>query len=189
MEKKFTRFKIPVSIVLLLILAGGIFSYRNLKTSLFPNVTFPKIKIIADNGEQPVDKMMVEITKPLEDAIKKVEHLSMVRSATSMGSCEISAFMEWASDIDLDKQQVESQIARIKSNLPPDIEIAVEKMNPSILPVMGYSLVSDSKNQVELKLIAEYLVKPFLSRISGIASVQVIGGRQKEYRIIPDHEN
>ena len=186
MENIFIRYKTPVTVILLLILIGGAFSYQNMKTSLFPNVTFPKIKIIADNGEQPVDKMMVEVTKPLEDAIKKVEHLSLVRSATSMGSCEISAYMEWGSDIDLDKQQVESQIARIKSSLPPDIEIVVEKMNPSVLPVMGYSLVSDSKNLVDLKLIAEYIVKPYLSRIPGVASVQVIGGKVKEYRIIPD---
>jgi len=186
MEKIYLKLKTPLAVILLLILAGGAFSYKNLKTSLFPNVTFPKIKIIADNGEQPVDKMMTEVTKPIEDAIKRVEHLSLVRSATTMGSCEISAYMEWGSDIDLDKQQVESQIARIKSNLPPGIEITVEKMNPSILPVMGYSVVSDTKNQVELKLIAEYTIKPYLSRIQGVASVQVIGGKVKEYRVIPD---
>ncbi|MFN8239335.1 MAG: efflux RND transporter permease subunit [Bacteroidales bacterium] len=186
MEKIFLKLKTPLAVILLLILAGGAFSYKNLKTSLFPNVTFPKIKIIADNGEQPVDKMMIEVTKPIEDAIKRVEHLSLVRSATTMGSCEISAYMEWGSDIDLDKQQVESQITRIKSSLPPDIEITVEKMNPSILPVMGYSVVSDTKSQIELKLIAEYVIKPYLSRIQGVASVQVIGGKVKEYRIIPD---
>lgn len=177
-----------MAVILLLILAGGVYSYKNLKTSLFPNVTFPKIKIIADNGEQPVDKMMIEVTKPLEDAIKRVEYISMVRSATTMGSCEISAYMQWGSDIDLDKQQVESQIARIKSSLPPEIEITVEKMNPSILPVMGYSVISDTKSQVELKLIAEYIIKPYLSRIHGVSSVQVIGGKVKEYRIIPDEE-
>ncbi len=186
MEKIFLKLKTPLAVILLLILAGGAFSYKSLKTSLFPNVTFPKIKIIADNGEQPVDKMMIEVTKPIEDAIKRVEHLSLVRSATTMGSCEISAYMEWGSDIDLDKQQVESQIARIKSSLPADIEITVEKMNPSILPVMGYSVVSDTKSQIELKLIAEYIIKPYLSRIQGVASVQVIGGKVKEYRIIPD---
>ena len=188
MEKIFLKLKTPLAVILLLILAGGAFSYRNLKTSLFPNVTFPKIKIITDNGEQPVDKMVIEVTRPIEDAIKRVEHLSLIRSATTMGSCEISAYMEWGSDIDLDKQQVESQIARIKSNLPPDIEITVEKMNPSILPVMGYSVVSDTKSQIELKLIAEYIIKPYLSRIQGVASVQVIGGKVKEYRIVPDEE-
>jgi cobalt-zinc-cadmium resistance protein CzcA len=184
MEKIFVRFKSPVAVILLLILIGGAFSYRNMKTSLFPNVTFPKIKIIADNGEQPVDKMMVTVTKPLENAIKRVENINLIRSITSTGSCEISAYMEWGSDIDLDKQQVESQIAQIKNSLPAGVQILVEKMNPSILPVMGYSLQSESENQVELKIIAEYIVKPYLSRIKGVSSVEVIGGKMKEYRIV-----
>jgi CzcA family heavy metal efflux pump len=186
MEKIFVKFKSPVAVILLLILIGGALSYKNMKTSLFPNVTFPKIKIIANNGEQPVDKMMVTVTKPLENAIKQVENLKLIRSTTSMGSCEISAFMDWGSDINLDKQQVESRITQIKNSLPPDVEITIEKMNPSILPVMGYSLQSDTKTQVELKLIAEYTVKPYFSRIEGVSAVEVIGGRTKEYRILPD---
>jgi len=182
----FVRFKSPITVILLLILIGGAFSYQNMKTSLFPNVTFPKIKIIAQNGEQPVEKMMVMVTKPLENAIKGVDNLQLIRSTTSLGSCEISAYMNWNSDIDLDKQQVESQISQIKNDLPPNVQITVAKMNPSILPVMGYSLQSDIKNPVELKMIAQYTIKPFLSRIQGVASVQVIGGKEKEYRIVLD---
>jgi len=186
MEKIFIRLKSPIAVILLLILIGGAFSYQNMKTSLFPNVTFPKIKIIAQNGEQPVEKMMVMVTKPLENAIKGVDNLHLIHSTTSLGSCEISAFMNWDSDIDLDKQQVESQISQIKNDLPPDVQITVEKMNPSILPVMGYSLQSDSKNPIELKMIAQYTIKPYLSRVPGVASVQVIGGKEKEYRIVLD---
>ncbi|TRZ49680.1 MAG: efflux RND transporter permease subunit [Dehalococcoidia bacterium] len=188
MEKIFVKFKSPIAAILLIILIGGAFSYKNMKTSLFPNVTFPKIKIIADNGEQPVDKMMVTVTKPLENAIKRVENINLIRSITSMGTCEISAFMEWGSDIDLDKQQVESQIAQIKNILPSGVQITVEKMNPSILPVMGYSLQSFTIDQVELKMIAEYIVKPYISRIKGVSSVEIIGGKVKEYRIIPDEQ-
>ncbi|MCF6333596.1 MAG: efflux RND transporter permease subunit [Draconibacterium sp.] len=188
MKNIFVRFRSPISVILLLILVGGVFSYKNMKTSLFPDITFPKIKIIADNGNQPVDKMMVTVTKPLENAIKRVQDLQLIRSTTSLGSCEISAFMEWGSNIDLDKQRVESQISQIKNNLPPNVQITIEKMNPSILPVMGYSLQSTVKNQVELKMIAEYVVKPYISRIEGIAAVEVIGGREKEYRITLDQE-
>ncbi len=188
MEKIFVRFKSPISVILLLILIGGVFSYKNMKTSLFPNITFPKIKIIAENGEQPVDKMMVTVTKPLENAIKRVENLQLIRSTTSMGSCEISAFMDWGSNIDLDKQQVESQISQIKNSLPPDVKITVEKMNPSILPIMGYSLQSATKSQVELKMIAQYTIKPYISRVAGVASVDVIGGKEKEYRIVLDQQ-
>ena len=92
MEKIFRRFKSPVAVILFLILAGGTLSYNSIKTSLFPDITFPKVKIIANNGEQPVDKMMILVTKPLENAIKQVEHLKLIRSTTAMGSCEILGF-------------------------------------------------------------------------------------------------
>jgi len=132
--------------------------------------------------------MMVTVTKPLENAIKRVENIKLIRSITSMGSCEISAFMDWGSNIDVDQQQIESRIAQIKNTLPPDVNITVEKMNPSILPVMGYSLQSDTKNQVELKMIGEYIVKPYLSRIDGVAAIEVIGGKTKEYQILLDQK-
>ncbi len=186
MDKLFVKYKSPIAVILVLILFGGAYSYKNLSTSLFPNVTFPKIKIIADNGQQPVDKMMVTVTKPLENAIKRVENLQLIRSITSMGSCEISAFMDWGSDIDVDKQRLESRIAQIKNELPPNTQITVEKMNPSILSIMGYSLQSDEKNQIELKMIGEYIVKPYLSRIKGVAAIEVIGGKTKEYQILLD---
>ncbi len=188
MKNIFVKYKSPISVIFLLVLLGGAFSYKSLKTSLFPDVTFPKIKVIADNGEQPVDKMMVTVTKPLENAIKRVEKLSLIRSATSLGSCEISAFMEWGADIDLAKQQLESRINQIKNTLPPDVQITIEKMNPSILPVLGYSLQSKTKNQIELKMLAEYAVKPYFSRVEGVAGVEVIGGKNKEYRIILNQE-
>ncbi len=167
--------------MLVLIMMGGLFAYRNLQTSLFPEITFPKIKIIADAGLQPASKMMTTVTKPLETAIKQVPDLKLVRSTTSRGTCEISAFMDWKSDIDLSQQRIESKINQVKSSLPPDVQITVEKMNPSILPVMGYSLESHNKTPIELKQLALYTVKPFLSQVGGVSEVRIIGGKDKEY--------
>jgi CzcA family heavy metal efflux pump len=186
MKKFYTDFKGPVAAILIFIIVGGFYSLTNIQTGLFPDITFPKIKIIAENGQQPVNKMMVTITVPLENAIKKVQNLHMVRSITSRGSCEISAFLDWNTDIDLGKQRIEAEINSIRQDLPQDINITVEKMNPSILPVMGYSLEGEGKSQIELRLIAEYTIKPFLSRIPGVAEVAIIGGKTKEYRVILD---
>ena len=85
LENFFITHKKPISLMLFIILLGGAFSYSRLKTSLFPEITFPKIKIIADAGLQPVNKMMVTVTKPLENAIKQVPDLHYVRSTTSRG--------------------------------------------------------------------------------------------------------
>ncbi len=182
----FLKFKSPIAAILVLILIGGVFSLETMKTGLFPDITFPKIKIIAENGNQPVDKMMVTVTIPLENAIKRVEELKFVRSITSRGNCEISAFLNWGSDVDLGKQRVEAQINAIRQDLPNDVAITIEKMNPSILAVMGFSLEGKGLNPIELRQLAEFTVKPILSRIEGISEVAVIGGKVKEYHIVLD---
>lgn len=176
--------KKPISLVLFIILLGGGFAYSRLQTSLFPDITFPKIKIIADEGLQPINKMMITVTKPLENAIKQVPDLQYVRSKTSRGSCEISAFMNPDADIDLSQQRIESRIDQIKNDLPADVNVSVEKMTPSILPVSGYSLESHNRSPIELQQLATYTVKPFLSQVDGVSEVRVIGGKTKEYWLV-----
>lgn len=181
MKNFFTTYKNPLSVTLALIIIAGLFVYSKMQVSLFPEITFPKIKIIADAGLQPVDKMMITVTRPLENAIKRIPDLTDIRSTTSRGSCEISAFIDWKSNVDLSQQRIESRIAEIRNTLPPDVNITVEKMNPSILPVMGYSIESHSLSPIQLKELAIYTIKPFLSQVPGVSTVQVIGGKSKEY--------
>jgi CzcA family heavy metal efflux pump len=183
MKNFFLSYKNPISVILAVIIVGGIFLYGQIQVSLFPEITFPKLKVIADNGEQPVDKMMVSVTRPLEDAIKQVPDLKILRSTTSRGTCEISAFLNWGADINVNQQMLESRISQIKNSLPADVQIQIEKMNPSILPVIGFTVESDKKTPIELNLIATYIIKPFLSQIDGVSSVGIIGGKTKEYWI------
>lgn len=183
MKNFFLSYKNPISVILAVIIVGGIFLYGQIQVSLFPEITFPKLKVIADNGEQPVDKMMVTVTRPLEDAIKQIPDLKILRSTTSRGTCEISAFLNWGADVNINQQMLESRISQIKNFLPPDVQIQIEKMNPSILPVIGFTVESDKKTPIELNLIATYIIKPFLSQIDGVSSVGIIGGKTKEYWI------
>ena len=170
--------------ILAIIIAGGIYFYSRIQISLFPEITFPKIKVIADNGEQPVDKMMISVTRPLENAIKQIPDLKVIRSTTSRGTCEISAFLNWDADINVNQQMLESRINQIKNDLPASVRIEIEKMNPSILPVMGFTLESNKKTPIELNLIANYIVKPYLSQVEGVSSVRIIGGKTKEYWLV-----
>jgi multidrug efflux pump subunit AcrB len=183
MKNFFISHKNPILAVIVIILLGGIYSFEQLKTSLFPEITFPKIKVIAEAELQPVDKMVVTVTRPLENAIKQVPDLQVVRSTTSRGSCELSAHMNPGADIDLSQQRIEAQIAKISNTLPQGVNISVERMNPSILPVSGYSLESHSKSPAELKMIADFTVKPFLSQVDGVSEIRIIGGKIKEYWI------
>ncbi len=181
MKDFFSTYKSPVAVTLALIIMGGLFAYSKMQTSLFPEITFPKIKIIAEAGLQPVDKMIVSVTRPLENAIKQTPDLTRIRSTTSRGSCEISAYIDWKANVDLSQQRIEAKIAEIRNTLPPEVNITVEKMNPSILPVMGYSLESHLLSASELKELALYTIKPYLSQVEGVSEIRIIGGKSKEY--------
>ncbi|MBN8719865.1 MAG: efflux RND transporter permease subunit [Sediminibacterium magnilacihabitans] len=184
MRSFFISYKNPLSVIMVIILLGGMFVYSKMQTALFPEITFPKIKIIADAGQQPVKKMMITVTRQLENAVKQVPDLQSIRSTTSRGSCEISAFMDWKANIDISQQRIESKINEIRNNLPPDIQISVERMNPSILPVIGYSLESKTRSPIDMKLLAMYTIKPFLSQVEGVSEIRVIGGKMKEYWLV-----
>jgi CzcA family heavy metal efflux pump len=175
----------PILFIVLMALLVGLYSYHRMQTSLFPDVVFPKITVIADNGEQPVDKMMITVTKPLEIAIKRVNGIQMVRSSTNRGSCTIEAFFTWNIDIQDTKTQLESRIAEIKNQLPSTVNIVVEAMGQSIYPVVGYTVESNTVGQVELKKNALYMVRPQFSMVPGVSNVIVRGGRIKEFVIAP----
>lgn len=181
MKNFFVSHKNPVTVLLAIIILGGLFAYSKLQTALFPEITFPKIKIIADAGQQPVNKMMITVTRELENAVKQVPDLKMIRSTTSRGSCEISAYMDWKVNIDVSQQRIESKISQIRNLLPPDVQITVERMNPSILPVIGYTLEAPGMTPIAEKLLAMYTIKPFLSQVEGVSEIRVIGGKTKEY--------
>jgi heavy metal efflux system protein len=182
----YSRYTKPTIFVLLVLLLLGGFAYRKMETLLFPDVTFPKITIIADNGEQPVDKMLITVTRPLEIAIKRVNGIQTVRSSTNRGSCTIEAFFKWDTDINIARMQLEARVNEIKNILPSSTNLVIEAMSQNIYPVIGYTLESDRYGQVELRNTAMYFARPRFSEIPGISNVVVRGGKTKEFVVRPD---
>lgn len=186
-KNTFEIFRKPILFVLVIILITGCFAYYQMQTSLFPEVTFPKITVIADNGQQPVDRMMITVTKPLESAVKRVKGITVVKSNTSRGTSVIQAYFSWDQDIYATKTQLESRINEIRNLLPPNTNIISEAMNQSVYPVMGYTLESRTHSLIELRNQGMLLVRPLFSQVSGISNVAVRGGKTKEYVIAPDY--
>lgn len=165
---------------------GGIVSLFRMPISLFPNIDFPRIVMIADNGEEPADRMMVEVTRPLEEAARAIPGVATVKSATSRGSSEISVNFDWGTDIIQALQLLQGKVSSIRNELPTTVSIDIERMNAAVFPVEGFSLISDSLDQVQLRDLALYTIRPTLMRITGIAEVEIVGGKQREFLVSID---
>lgn len=176
----------PILFISVLLLLAGAWSYTQMQTNLFPEVLFPRITIIADAGQQPIDRMMITVTKPLESAVKKVQGVNIVKSSTGRGSCVVDVYFQWGTDIYEAKTLVESRINEIKGFLPAATVISTEAMNQSLYPVYGFTLESNTQSRIALRDIGNLIVRPMFSQVNGISNVVVRGGKAKEYVICPD---
>jgi len=165
---------------------GGIVSLFQMPVSLFPDIDFPRIVMIADNGEEPAERMMIEVTRPLEEAARSIPEVVRVKSATSRGTSEISVNFSWGTDILQSLQLLQGKIAGIRNELPPTASVQIERMNATVFPIEGFSLVSDSLDQVQLRDLACYVIRPALVRIGGIAQVRVVGGKERTFLVAVD---
>jgi len=172
-----------IYILLGILVVAGVISGIHLPSAIFPSVTFPIVKIIADVGEEPSQVMIPTVTRPLEEAVRRVPGVDQVRSTTSRGSCEISVEFEWGTDMVVAIQRVQAETDRIRPDLPAETRIDVQWMNTAIFPIQGYAITSESRTPADLRQLAEYTLKSALLRIPGVSEVQIQGGRRSEFQV------
>lgn len=172
-------------LIAVLAVAGAGVSF-NLPVALFPYAEFPRIEVSLDAGDRPAELMAIEVTRPVEDAIRSVPGVRSVRSTTSRGSADISINFDWGQDMISAMLQVESSINQIRSRLPRELGFTVRRMDPTVFPVLAYSLTSDKRSLVDLRDLATYQLSPFLSTVRGVAKVKVQGGQEAEFQVMVD---
>ncbi|MGH8504816.1 MAG: efflux RND transporter permease subunit, partial [Stenotrophobium sp.] len=169
-----------------LLTAGGIAAALKLPVALFPQIDFPRVVVSLDAGDRPVDRMVVEVTRPVEQALRGVPNVLGLRSTSSRGAAEVSVNFAWGTDMVAATLQVESAVNRTLPDLPAGVRFEARRMDPTVFPVLGLSLTSDQRGLVSLRDLAYYRLRPLLSAIPGIAQVEVLGGRQAEYQVLVD---
>lgn len=171
--------------VLILAAAGAVIAFK-LPVALFPNVDFPRVVVSLDAGDRDAELMELQVTRPVEGAVRSVPGVISVRSTSSRGSADISVDFAWGADMVASQLQVESAVARVLPELPQGTVFRVKRMDPTVFPVLAYSLTSDALSLVQLRDIAQFKLVPLLSGVNGTSRVQVIGGELEEYRVTVD---
>lgn len=165
--------------------AGAVLLFR-LPVAIFPQTDFPRIVVLVDNGITPVEVQMQTVTRPLEEAIRIVPGITLLRSVTARGSTEISVFFGWDVDIRDAQHLVQGRIAQITPSLPPGCRFYVNRLTFSVFPMLGISLTSPSRTPADLWDLAYYRIVPRLYRVPGVAETRIVGGRRPEFHVLVD---
>src|SRR2546421_1197149 len=176
-----------VLVMVALVCAAGLYAAWQLPIAIFPSTDFPRVVIIVDNGVAPAPQTLVAVTRPIEEAMNGIPGIQRIKSKTSRGSSEVSLFFSWNVDIVQSLQLVQARLSQLASTLPPTAQIRnVERLTFAVFPVTGYSLTSDARDQGSLHDVANYIIRPRLTRLPGIATVGIAGGKTREFHVVID---
>ncbi len=170
--------------VVLMTLAG-LYSMTVLPSGIYPEVEFPRIVVIAQAGNLSPRLMLLAVTRPLEEAARGVLGVRRVRSKTIRGATEISALFNPDADMPYALQLMQAKVDEARQTLPAGTEIRVERMTPSLFPMLSYN-VSGDLPAVDLHDIAMFDLRPLISRIAGVARVDVAATDVREVSVVVD---
>ena len=172
--------------VFLLIAIAGAFAFTKLGRDVYPELQFPRIVVIAAAGDISPERLLVSVTQYIEEASSQVYKVRWIRSKTIRGGAEVYVEFEHGTDMAFAMQQLESRLAEIRNQLPPDLKLIVEPVTPAIFPVINYNLSSKTITLADLYTIARYQIEPLVSQEKGVARVTVQGGDVPEISIEVD---
>lgn len=174
-----------VVVVVVGLALAGVVAVRDLPSSIYPPLEFPRAVVIARVGTLPARSMVVSVTRPLEQASMEVPGVRRVRSKTFRGSTEISAQFGPGTDMVVALQQLQNRVAEVRSSLPPEADLTVERLTPATFPVFSVNLTG-GLSAAELYDYAFYVLRPALARATGVGRVEVSASDTREIQVILD---
>ncbi|WP_144394561.1 efflux RND transporter permease subunit [Pleionea sediminis] len=172
-----------------LLLFWGSWTASDTSVDVFPDLTAPVVTVVAEaHGMPPVDVERL-ITFPIETAMNGASGVRRVRSSTGVGISVVNVEFEWGTDIYKARQIVSEKLQTTSANLPNDLPPPALAPVASVMgDIMFIALVSDTHSEMELKTIADWVVRRRLLAVPGIAEVIPNGGETKQFQVIASPE-
>jgi HAE1 family hydrophobic/amphiphilic exporter-1 len=180
----------PVATILLLVgvLVAGLSAYSYLPVAALPQADFPTINVSAQLAGASPDTMASSVATPLIKQFETIAGVDTISGTSSLGNSQITIQFDLSRNIDAAAADVEAAITRAQRQLPDNLTNppSYRKANPADAPVIILSLTGDGTQLSKLDDIAENIISPALSTISGVAQAQVFGAKAYAVRIEVD---
>lgn len=167
-----------------LLSAAGVWSATRLPSAIYPELVFPRVTIVAQGSALGARQVMFSIARPIEEAVSIVPGVRRVRTKAIRGAIETTIDFAPNADMVTALQLVQARVNQVRADLPPGLEIEVERMTPSLFPIVSYNL--EGGEPASLYDLARYQIKPVISRIPGVGRVDVQGQDVREIEVVAD---
>ena len=176
--------KLPLLLAVLLVIIGGVYSVRNIEVDVFPDLTMPTVVILADAADMAPEEIERLVTFPIETAVNGATSVRRVRSSSSQGFSFVWVEFDWNMDIYKARQVISEKMSLLAGQLPDGIVPVLAPQSSVMGEIMFIGMMADTTSMMELRTLAEWVVKPAILATGGVSQVTIIGGDYKQYQVL-----
>jgi len=177
-----------VLLIVTLLLIGGYVSFRDLPIDAFPDVSPTQVKIIVKAPGMTPEEVENRITTPIELEVLGLPRQEMLRSVAKYALTDITIDFEDGTDIYWARQQVAERLANVWDDLPDGIEGGIAPMTTPLGEMFMFTIDSDTMSLMQRRELLDWVIRPALRTVPGVADVNALGGYVRAYEVIPDAE-
>lgn len=166
------------------LLAWGVATLPQVPLDVLPDITAPTVTVIVEAGGMAPTEIESQVTFPIESAVNGAPGVRRVRSISAVGFAVVYVEFEWGAEIFRARQTVAEKVALVSATLPPGVAPPVLAPISSVMgEILFISLESDRVSAVDLRTLADHVVRRRLLAVTGVSQVIVTGGGVKQYEV------
>ena len=178
--------KLLVFLAVVLVSIGGIYSARKIEVDVFPDLTMPTVVILTDASNMAPEEVERLVTFPIETAVNGATNVRRVRSSSSQGFSFVWVEFDWGMDIYRARQVISEKMSLLAGQLPDGVTPMLAPQSSVMGEIMFIGMQADSTSMMELRTLAEWIIKPAILATGGVSNVTIIGGDYKQYHVLAD---
>lgn len=176
-------------------IAVGVYSYQKLPIDAVPDITNTQVQINTQANGFTALEVEQRITYPIETALAGIPNLQLTRSISRYGLSQVTIVFKDGTDIYWARQQINQRVQEVKDNLPDEIAPTMSPVSTGLGEIYQWIIKADPNAKkpdgtaytaMDLREIQDWIVRPQLQRVKGVAEVNTIGGYSKTYLVSPD---
>lgn len=173
-------------LMVVVVAAGGWLAFTKLPIDAFPEVSPVQVKIVFKAPGMTPEEVETRIAVPIEVEMLGIPHQEMLRSTNKYGIADITLKFTDGTDIYWARQQVAERLNNIQDDLPAGITGGITPITTPLGEIFMFTIESNTLSLMEKRDLLDWVIRPALRTVPGVADVNALGGEARTFEVVPD---